>query len=152
MDEWPELCDESFQIKNFNSELGWVQEDSIEWMYTLLKDGKPTPRASTCPVAMKLLENMKDVKDAGFSMLDYGHMVPPRKTEGRRLHLCLSGADYAHNPSTLCYEKVDGQYFIQGTKVIAEEDGSSYVFSGEEPWGLVNMTSDSIIRFWCTFF
>lgn len=149
-DQWPEIADEAISISNFNSKLGWIQEDSIEWQYTLMKDGVPTERSTKCPVTMSLLP--ENVKDAGFSLLDYGHMVAPRKTNGRRYHLCLSGGDFVRNPVTTAYEEADGLYFIQGIKVIHEHDGKSYMFSGSEPWGLVNMTNDSIIRFWCIFF
>ena len=149
-DRWPEIADEAISISNFNSKFGWNQEDSVEWQYPLMKDGVPTEQAIKCPVTMSLLGN--GIRDAGFSLLDYGHMVAPRKTEGRRYHMCLSGGDFVRNPVTDAYEEVDGLYFIQGTKVVREKDGDSYEFSGEEPWGLVNMTKDSIIRFWCTFF
>lgn len=144
------MADESISISNFNSKFGWIQDDNIEWQYPLMKDGVPTERSIKCPVTMSVLPG--NVKDAGFSLLDYGNMVAPRKTEGRRYHLCLSGADFVKNPVTDAYEEVDGQYFIQGTKVIHEQDGRSYTFSGSESWGVVNMTNDSIIRFWCTFF
>ena len=149
-DRWPEIADEAISISNFNSKFGWIQEDSIEWQYPLMKNGVPTERFIKCPVTMSLLP--EKVKDAGFALLDYGNMVAPRKTEGRRYHICLSGGDFVKNTMTDAYEEVDGLYFIQGTKVIREKDGESYEFSGEEPWGAVNMTNDSIIRFWCTFF
>jgi hypothetical protein len=149
-DRWPEIADEAISISECDSEFGWIQEDNIEWQYPLMKDGVATGRSCTCPVTMGLLPG--NVRNAGFSLLDYGHMVAPRKTDGRRYHMCLSGGDFVKNPVTNAYEEVDGLYFIQGSKVIREKDGDSYEFSGEEPWGVVNMTKDSIIRFWCIFF
>jgi hypothetical protein len=149
-DRWPEIANEAISISNFNSKFGWNQEDSIEWQYPLMKGGVPTEQSTKCPVTMSVLP--RSVRDAGFSLLDYGNMVTPRKTEGLRYHLCLSGADFVRNPVTDVYEEVDGQYFIQDSRVIHEQDGSFYTFSGNEPWGVVNMTKDSIIRFWCTFF
>lgn len=149
-DAWSEISAEAMNINEFETENGWIQEDSIEWQYPLMTDGVPTKRSTKCPVTMSLIP--KNVKDAGFSLLDYGHMVAPRSTTGRRYHLCLSGADYWMNPETHTYEEVDGMYFIQAPKVVRESDGASYEFIGDEPWGVVNMTKDSIIRFWCTFF
>ena len=149
-DRWPEIADEAISISNFNSKFGWNQEDSIEWQYPLMKDGVPTEESIKCPVTMSLLG--RTVRDAGFSLLDYGHMVAPRQTSGRRYHLCLSGCDFVRNPVTNEYEEVDGVYFIQGTKVIHERDGESYTFDGDKPWGVMNMTNDSLIRIWCTFF
>jgi len=147
---WPDIADEAIVISDFNTEFGWIQEDTIEWQYPLVKDGVHTKRSEKCPVTMNLLS--KNVRNAGFSLLDYGHMVRPRSTIGRRFHLCLSGGDYVYKTTTQTHEEVDGGYFIQGTKVIKERDGVSYVFSGELPWGVVNMTNDSIIRLWCEFF
>lgn len=149
-DRWPEVADEAMNIHEFETENGWIQEDTIEWQYPLVKNGVPTPRAIKCPVTMSLLG--RDIKDAGFSLLDYGHMVAPRRTSGRRYHLCLSGGDFIRNMDTGQYEEIDGLYFIQGSKIIHERDGEAYTFDGDEPWGAVNMTKDSVIRFWCIFF
>lgn len=148
--KWTDIADEAIGISEFNTDYGWIQENTQEWQYPLINNGGATVRSIKCPVTMKLLP--KNIKNAGFSLLDYGHIVRPRPTQGKRFHLCLSGCDYVYNNTTQTHDEIDGVYFIQGTRVINHKDGVSYTFTGEEPWGLVNMTNGSIIYFWCKYF
>jgi hypothetical protein len=154
MDEkWDDIADEALRIKEFETENGWIQEDTIEWHYPLMKNGAPTERAVLCPKTLGVLSNIVTIKDAGFSLLDYGHVVEPRITgNGKRVHCVLSDIGYVHDPVTQTWNPVKGKYFIQNGKVIEENEGEMYSFMEHEPWGHVNMTKDSVIRVWYNFF
>jgi hypothetical protein len=150
---WDEIVSEVMNIKEFNTEDGWVQEDNIEWQYPLMKNGVLTARALRCSNTVSVLSNIDGLKDAGFSLLDYGCIVEPRVTgEGKRVHWVLSDIGYVHDPVTQTWHTVDGKFFIQNGKVIEENEGETYSFMENEPWGHVNMTTDSIIRVWYNFF
>ena len=154
MDEfWDEIAGEVLNIKEFNTKNGWIQEDTVEWQYPLMKNGVLTARALRCSNTASVLSNIDHIKDAGFSLLDYGCIVEPRITgEGKRVHWVLSDIGYAHDPVTQTWNPVQGKYFVQKGKVIEENEGQTYSFTESEPWGHVNMTSDSVIRLWYNFF